>query len=75
MKPGDLVLEVLSGPVAALGKSVLGPFRVVEVRDSGVVVLSTGNTAFKDTVVFKRHISNLARYLDKSCVRAALGLG
>lgn len=59
---GDLVLEVLSGPVASLAKSVLGPFRVVEVRDSGVVVLSTGDTAFKDTVAFKRHISNLAGY-------------
>lgn len=74
LKAGGLVLEVLSGPVASLAKSVLGPFRVVEVRESGVVVLSTGDTAFKDTVVFKRHISNLARYLDKSSVRAALGL-
>jgi hypothetical protein len=74
LKAGDLVLEVLSGPVASLAKSVLGPFRVVEVRESGVVVLSTGDTAFKDTVVFKRHISNLARYLDRSSVRAALGL-
>ncbi len=74
MKVGDLVLEVLSGPVAALDKSVLGPFRVVDLRDSGVVVLSTGDTAFKDAVLFKRHISNLARYLDKSSVRAALGM-
>jgi hypothetical protein len=73
LRPGDLVLEVLSGPVAALDKCVLGLFRVLEVRDSGVVVLSTGDTAFKDTVVFKRHISNLARYLDKSSVRAAMG--
>jgi hypothetical protein len=74
LKPGDLVLEVVSGPVAALDKSVLGPFRVVEVRDSGVVVLTIGNTAFKNAVLFKRHISNLARYLDKSSVRAALGV-
>ncbi len=60
--------------MAALDKSVLGPFRVVELRDSGVVVLSTGDTAFKDAVLFKRHISNLARYLDKSSVRAAFGM-
>jgi hypothetical protein len=73
LRAGDLVLEVLCGPVAALAKSVLGPFRVVEVCESGVVVLSTGDTAFKDTVVFKRHISNLARYLDKSSVQAAMG--
>jgi len=74
LKVGDLVLEVLSGPVASLDRAVLGPFRVVEVRESGVVVLGTGDTAFKDTVLFKRHISNLARYLDKSSVRAALGM-
>lgn len=41
LKSGDLVLEVLSGPVASVAKSVLGPFRVVEVRESGVVVLVT----------------------------------
>jgi hypothetical protein len=74
LKVGDLVLEVLSGPVAALDKAVLGPFRVVELRDSGVVVLSTGDTRFKATMRFKRHISNLALYLDKSSVRAALGM-
>ena len=74
LKVGDLVLEVLSGPVASLDRAVLGPFKVVEVRDSGVVVLSTGDTAFKVAVLFKRHISNLARYLDKSSVRAALGM-
>jgi hypothetical protein len=75
LKVGDLVLEVVSGPVAALDKAVLGPFKVVEIRDSGVVVLSTGDTAFKNAVLFKRHITNLARYLDKSSVRAALCSG
>jgi hypothetical protein len=73
LKVGDLVLEVVSGPVAALDKTVLGPFTVAEIRESGVVVLETGDTDFKDTVQFERHISNLALYLDKASVRAALG--
>jgi transposase InsO family protein len=74
LKPGDLVLEIVSGPVPALGEAVKGPFRVVQVRDNGVVVLTTGSTGFRDAVCFKRHVSNLARYLDKSCVRSALAL-
>jgi hypothetical protein len=74
LKPGQLVLEVVSGPVATLDKSVLGPFRVLEVRDSGVVIVSTGDTAFKDTRTFTRHISNLAKFVDKSTVRAELNL-
>lgn len=72
LKAGDLVLEVVSGPVAALGEAVKGPFRVVEVRGNGVVVLTTGSTDFKQAVHFTRHISNLARYLDRSSVRSAL---
>jgi hypothetical protein len=71
-QPGDLVLEVVSGPVANLGDGVRGPFRVVEVRDNGVVLLSTGSTGFRDAAAFTRHISNLACYLDKSSVCAAL---
>jgi hypothetical protein len=71
-KPGDLVLEVVSGPVANLGDGVRGPYRVLEVRDNGVVLLSTGSTGFRDAAAFTRHISNLARYLDKSSVRAAV---
>lgn len=74
LKAGDLVLEVLSGSVASLDQAVRGLFRFVEVHDSGVVVLRTGDPAFRDTVLFKRHISNLARYLDKASVRAACGL-
>jgi hypothetical protein len=72
LQPGDLALEVVSGPVSTLGEAVKGPFRVVEVRGHGVVVLTTGGTAFKPAVLFTRHISNLARYLDRSSVRASL---
>jgi hypothetical protein len=71
LKPGDLVLEVVSGPVAALGEAVKGPFRVVELRGNGVVVLTTGRTDFRQAVQFTRHISNLARYLDRFSVRSA----
>jgi hypothetical protein len=71
-QPGDLVLEVVSGPVPNLGDGVRGPFRVLEVRDNGVVLLSTGSTGFRDAAAFTRHISNLARYLDRRSVRAAL---
>jgi hypothetical protein len=72
LQPGDLALEVVSGPVSTLGEAVKGPFWVVEVRGNGVVVLTTGGTAFKQAVLFTRHISNLARYLDRSSVRASL---
>jgi hypothetical protein len=70
LKPGDLALEVVSGHVSTLGEAVKGPFRVVEVRGNGVVVLTTGSTDFKQAVLFTRHISTLARYLDRSSVRA-----
>jgi hypothetical protein len=72
VKPGDLVLEVVSGPVPTLGEAVKGPFRVVEVRGNGVVVLTTGSTDFRQAVHFTRHISHLARYLDRASVRSAL---
>lgn len=72
LKPGDLALEVVSGPVSTLGEAVKGPFRVVEVRGNGVVVLTTGSTDFKQAVHFTRNIGNLARYLDRASVRAAM---
>jgi hypothetical protein len=72
VKPGDLVLEVVDGHVGTLDKNVHGPFRVLEVRDNGVTVVTTGSTDFKDDVRFTRHASNLARYLDRSSVRSAL---
>jgi hypothetical protein len=56
LKPGDLVLEVVSGPVATLGEAVKGPFRVVEVRGNGVVIVATGGTAFKQAELFPRNI-------------------
>jgi len=65
IKPGDLVLEVISGPVASMEDGVKGPFRVVEIKDNGVVVLSTGVAAFKDAILFKRHLSNLVKYHTK----------
>ena len=71
LKLGDLVLEIVSGPIPTLGEAVKGPYRVVELCSNGVVVLSTGSTGFKEAVCFKRHISNLARYLDKASVQAA----
>jgi hypothetical protein len=69
---GDVVLEIVSGPVANLGDGVRGPFHALEVHDNGVVLLSTGSTSFCDAAAFTRHISNFARHLDKRSVRAAL---
>jgi hypothetical protein len=71
-KTGDLVLEVVSGPVANLGDGVCGPFRVLEVRDYGIVLLSTGSTGFRDAAACTRHISNLGRCLDKHSGHAGL---
>lgn len=67
LQVGDWVLEMLSGPVPVLQDQVKGPFLVVGLRgdDQQAAVLSTGDTAFKDPVVFKRHVSNLARYYSK----------
>jgi hypothetical protein len=66
------VFKLVSGPVASLGDSVRGPFCVVEVWEHGVVLLSTGSTGFRNAAAFARHISSLARYLDKRSVHAAL---
>lgn len=62
VKVGDLVLEVLSGPVPCMHESVKGPFRVVQVGSNGTVWLSTGGTQFKEAATFPRHVSNLALY-------------
>jgi hypothetical protein len=72
LKPGDLVLEVVSGPVPTLGEAVKGPFRVVEVRGNGVVIVATGGTAFKQAELFPRNISSLAKFYDKASVRSSL---
>jgi hypothetical protein len=58
--------------VANLGDGVCGPFRVFNVCDNGTVLLTTGSTGFCKASAFMCHVSNLARYLDKRFVRAAL---
>jgi hypothetical protein len=50
-------LELVSGPVVNLGDGVRGPFRVLEVRDDGVVLLITGSTGFGNAAAFRRYIS------------------
>jgi hypothetical protein len=74
LQVGDWVLEVLSGPVPALQDQVKGPFVVLVFcgEDQQIAILSTGGTAFKDPVVFKRHDSNLARYYAKHHLRRVL---
>jgi hypothetical protein len=74
LQVGDWVLEVLSGPVPALHDQVKGPFVVLGFcgDDQQIAILSTGGTAFKDPVVFKRHVSNMARYYAKHHLRRVL---
>jgi hypothetical protein len=64
LQVGDWVPEVLSGPVPALHDQVKGPFVVLGFcgDEQEIAILSTGGAAFKDPIVFKRHVSNLARY-------------
>ena len=63
LKIDDWVLELVEtgGP---LGMQVLGPFRIVGFEGTGDVValLETGTTLFRDKVVYRRHVSNLAKY-------------
>jgi hypothetical protein len=69
LKPGDFVLEVVSGPVPFLGDAVKGPFRVVEVRGNSVVVLTS--TDFRRAEQFARHIRSLAQCWDRRLQTAA----
>jgi hypothetical protein len=61
---GDLVLEVVSGRVANLGGGVRGPFRVLGVRDNGVVLLTTSSAGFRDNVLLLRLRATSAIWLD-----------
>jgi hypothetical protein len=47
VKVGDLVLEVLSGPVPCMHESVKGPFRVVQVGSHGTVLVVHGLYTFQ----------------------------
>jgi hypothetical protein len=74
LQVGDWVLEVLSGPVPALHDQVKGPFVVVGFCGDGnaIAILSTGGAAFKNPILFKRHVSNLAKYYAKHHLRRVL---
>ena len=67
LQVGDLVLEVLSDPVSSLGEHVKGQFKIVGFTgmQNEVTVLSTGATEFKDAILFRRHVSTLAKYFSK----------
>jgi hypothetical protein len=57
-----------------LQDQVKGPFVALGFcgDDQQIAILSTGGTAFKNPVVFKRHVSNLARYYAKHHLRWVL---
>ncbi len=63
LKIDGWVLELVEtgGP---LGMQVLGPFRIVGFEGTGdiVALLETGSTLFRDKVVCRRLVSNLAKY-------------
>ena len=67
LQPGDLVLELDSTP-GPLRAKARGPYIVKTVKPNGTVVLTSGETNFKDRVDFERHISLLSKYYDKSNV-------
>ena len=64
---GDWVLELVSGPVPSLQARVKGPYKIVDFIGPGnqIAVLQTGRTEFKEPVLFRRHVSTLARYVAK----------
>ena len=68
LHPGDLVLELdtTPGPLRAKAR---GPYIVKAVKPNGTIVLTSGQTDFKDRVDFERHISLLSKYYDKSNVQ------
>jgi hypothetical protein len=66
---GDLVLELDDNPDTALNAKVRGPYRLVALEMEGALaVLETGATGFKPAHRFRRHVSRLAKYFDKSTV-------
>lgn len=67
IRPGDWVLEILEGPVPALASQVAGPFEVVEVKGT-TVVLATDATQFRERRTFVRALDRVVRYLRKSDV-------
>ncbi len=68
LRTGDLVLELdtTPGPLRAKAR---GPYVVKAIKSNGTVVLTSGETDFKDKVDFERHISLLSKYYDKSNVQ------
>jgi len=64
---GDLVLELVLGPVPSLQSRAKVPYKIMAFEGPGgqIAVLQTGRTEFKEPVQFKRHISTLAKYVAK----------
>ena len=58
LKPGDLLLELDTTP-GSLRAKARGPYLVKAVKPNGTVVLTSGETVFKDRVDFERHIGSL----------------
>ena len=66
IQPGDLVLEILDSAPSALHAACRGPFEVVRLTHRGkAAVLRTGETAFRESQEYLRHISRLAKYYHK----------
>ena len=59
-------LDTTLGPLRAKAR---GPYVVKAVKSNGTVVLTYGETDFKDEVDFERHVSLLSKYFDESNVR------
>ena len=62
---GDWVLELdaTHGPLNSYAK---GPYRILGFKQQGAIAqLQTGATALKDSRLFERHVSRLARYFNK----------
>jgi hypothetical protein len=66
IRPGDYVLELLDSAPSALHAMCRGPFEVLRLTHKGhVAVLRTGETAFRDSQQYLRHVSKLAKYYHK----------
>ena len=63
LRVGDLVLELLESAVSPLHAACKGPFRIVSVSQDGTIAtLETGDTHFKSSKRYRRHLSRLTKY-------------
>ena len=66
IQPGDYVLEILDSAPSALHAACRGPYKVARLIHRGAIaVLETGETAFRDSQLYLRHVTRLAKYYHK----------